>query len=77
MSLISYKMAMSVIFCLSYDLSKELFIAFKVDIISMNNELKWTSFQRIMNYCHGCRHDITFPTESDNTCVVITLLSTE
>ena len=27
-------MTMSVIFCLSYDLSKELFIAIKVDIIS-------------------------------------------
>ena len=32
-------MTMSVIFCLSYDLSKELFIAFKVDIISTKNAL--------------------------------------
>ena len=30
-------MTRSVIFCLTYDLSKELFIAFKVDIISSKN----------------------------------------
>ena len=36
---ISYEMTMSVIFCLSYDLSKELFIAFKVDTISTKNAL--------------------------------------
>ena len=34
---ISYEMTTSVIFCLSYDLSKELFIACKVDIISTKN----------------------------------------
>ena len=34
---ISYEMTTSVIFCLSYDLSKELFIAFKVENISTKN----------------------------------------
>ena len=38
-SLRRYKMITSVIFCLSYDLSKELFIAIKVDIISTKNAL--------------------------------------
>ena len=36
---ISYEMTTSVIFCLSYDLSKWRFIAFKVDIISTKNAL--------------------------------------
>ena len=41
---VSYEMTTNVIFCLSYDLSKELFIAFKVDIISIKNALLfWTS----------------------------------
>ena len=35
----SYEMTSSVIFCLSYDLSKELFIPFKVDNISTKNAL--------------------------------------
>ena len=35
----SYEMTTSVIFCLSYDLSKEFFIAFKVDNISTKTAL--------------------------------------
>ena len=34
-----YEMTMSVIFCLSYDLSQWLFTAFKVDIFSTKNAL--------------------------------------
>ena len=45
---ISYEMTTSVIFCLSYDLSKELFIAFKVD-----------KFSTSVHCCHGRRHDVT------------------
>ena len=40
---------MSVIFCLSYDLSKELFIAIKVDIISTKNALLSQTF--VMKLC--------------------------
>ena len=56
-------MTMSVIFCLSYDLSKELFIAFKVDniihrkcIVVMDVVMK-----------------LLVPAESVNTRVIITL----
>ena len=57
---ISYEMTTSVIFCLSYDLSKELIFAFKVDIISIK-----------MHCCHGRRHDVTCSRESVITRVVI------
>ena len=45
---ISYEMTTSVIFCLSYDLSKKLFITFNVDNISTK-----------MHFCQGRRHDVT------------------
>ena len=41
-------MTTSVIFCLSYDLSKERL-----------TPIKWTLFQRKMHCCHGRRHDVT------------------
>ena len=58
-------MTTSVIFCLSYDFSKWLFIAFKVDI-----------FQQKMHCCHGRHHAELVLAESVNTCVVITLFMT-
>ena len=55
-------MTTSVIFCLSYDLSKGLFIAFKVDVISIVvTDVVMTLF---------------VPAESVNTHVVITLFMT-
>ena len=59
-------MTASVIFCLSYDLSKELIIAFKVGIISTK-----------VHCCHRRRRDhdgVTFSRESVNT---LRTLSTE
>ena len=61
---ISYEMTTCVIFCLSYDLSKELFIALKVDIISTKNAL----LSRTMR--------LLVPAESVNTCVFLTIFMT-
>ena len=56
-------MTTSVIFCLSYDLSKVFFLS----------PLKLTIFQRKMHCCHGCSHELLVPAESVNTRVVIIL----
>ena len=59
-------MTTSVIFCLSYDLSKELSIAFKVDNISTKKCIVVTDV--VMT--------LLVPAESVNTRVVITLFMT-
>ena len=58
-------MTTCIIFCLSYVLSKELFIAFKVNVISTKHALFISDVMTLL-----------FPVENDNICVVITSLMT-
>ena len=53
-------MTTRVIFCLSYDLLNELFIAFKMDIISAK-----------MHCCHGRRHDVNCSNKNVNNALAV------